>query len=313
MNRAVIRLRAVVLRAARDFLHRQDWLEVTTPTIGSILGACEDLNSLFHVDFFGRKAFLVQTGQLYLEAAAAELGQRVYTIGHSYRAESRIDARRLCEFLLMELEARDFSLAQMTDLQEELLVHLCGTVLSQCQGELRELGVTGEHLALKRPFPRVSYEQALGILQEHGVQLPWGNDLRGEDEEVLCRKFGHPIFVTHFPAKIKYFNLKQSDTDPRYVVSSDLLCPGHGEICSAGEREDNQEILHGKIETLKAAVRAAGGDTGAFDWYRELRRKYPFPFGGFGVGFERLIKWMANLPAIADTCEFPRNRASNVF
>lgn len=300
-------VRDCVLRSAREFFFREGYTEITTPTLTSIAGSCEDPTSLFTLDYFGRRAYLVQTGQLYLESYIAELGM-VYTITHSFRVERGADKRHLVEFVLVEAEAADMELDSLLTLQQRLIRAVANSLLAFCD-TAKGPGLNRERLVqLQSPFGRFTYDEALKLLAANERPIPWGSDLNRACEAVLTSAAG-PCFVTHFPESIKFFNMKRDPSHPGTVQSSDLILPEVGETVGSSVREENVEVL---LERLKrpdffSKLRIAGASVDDYEWYLELVRKNPVPHAGFGLGLERLVQFVCGLDSISDATEFPRN------
>ncbi len=318
---ALTRIRAVLLKSARDFFDKDGWLEIgPIPAISTLTGACEDLSTLFSVDYFGRKAFLIQTGQQHLEPFTRGPIARVYAINQSYRADRLAPERRLTSFLLIEAEAAYYDLAKIQETLERLLFNLCRDVVLWNKKDLYEIGADTERLInIKMPLPRVTYTEAIMRLKMMGFPISWGDDLKGEHEKALGERFGQPFFVTHYPGSIKFFNMKDDPEDPRVVLSCDLLVPGYGEVVGASEREDSYDRLKQKLdlfardETRMRNMQDLGMSNPedmekAYEWYLDLRKVGGVPHAGFGLGFERLVQWICDLPSIMQSTEYPKNK-----
>jgi asparaginyl-tRNA synthetase len=265
---------------------------------------------MFELDYFGRRGYLSQTAQLYLEVFTPFLG-KVWCIGPSFRAEPRADERHLTEFTLVELEfSGNF---------DELLTHIEGTicsminsVLSRRQLELQLLGANIEKLRkLKRPFERITYTEAVGLLQEYGVK--WGDDFKSQDEKAIVQLTGNqPVFVTHFPKAIKFFNMRENEENPTIVNSADLLLPGGGEAVGAAEREYKYEKLHERLtnSTMFKQLIERGGSIEDFRWYLEFYKIYGSLHSGCGIGLNRVTQFVLGTNDIRATTAFPLNRES---
>src|SRR6266581_8412152 len=238
---ALIRLRGTLLRAIRNFMEAEDFVEVTTPTITSLTGACEDFSTLFPLDYFGNKAFLTQTAQLHLEPLVhSQALRRVYSINHSYRAEPRADHRHLTEFVLVEPEIGFGNLKILLDVEERLVSHIVKAALDMRREELASLGADIATLeTIKPPFRRITYTQAVDQLNRMGIATKWGDDLDRKREIAILEWTQFPTFITHYPIELKFFNMRQNREDERVVNAADLLLPGVGEVCGGAEREED--------------------------------------------------------------------------
>ena len=295
---AVLRVRAEIIRAIRDFLDRQGFTLVDAPIITP--AACEGTTTLFEVDYFDEKAYLSQSGQLYVEAAAMAFG-KVYCFGPAFRAEKSKTRRHLIEFWMVEPEMAYFQHEDNIALQEQLVAHVVQSVLERCQPELKTLD--RDLAALERvrpPFPRITYDQAVRILQEHGSGIVWGQDFGGTDETILAEQFDRPVFVERFPSAIKPFYAQPDPNRPEVALCDDLLAPeGYGEIIGGSQRVHDPELLEQRMEehTLPRE---------AYQWYLDLRRYGSVPHSGFGLGIERTVAWICGLPHVREAIPFPR-------
>lgn len=295
---AILRVRATLVRAIRDFFDSRGFLLVDTPILTP--AACEGTTTLFELDYFGEKAYLTQSGQLYNEATAAAFG-KVYCFGPTFRAEKSKTRRHLMEFWMVEPEMAFCDLEQNMEVAEDLVVEIVGRVLEERRKELEILERDTRPLEnVKKPFPRVHYDEAVRLLQENGSDIVWGDDFGGDDETILTRLFDRPIVVHRFPAEVKAFYMKRDPQDPRYALGMDVLAPeGYGEIIGGGEREDD-------LNTLIESIRKHNLPEEAFKWYIDLRRYGTFPHSGFGLGVERTLAWICGLPHVRETIAFPR-------
>ncbi len=295
---AILRVRASLVRAIRDYFDSHGFLLVDTPILTP--AACEGTTTLFEIDYFGEKAYLTQSGQLYNEATAAAFG-KVYCFGPTFRAEKSKTRRHLTEFWMVEPEMAFCDLEQNMAVAEDLLVFVVARVLEERRRELEVLERDVRPLeAVQKPFPRLHYEEAVRLLRENGSDIQPGDDFGGDDETILTRLFDRPIMVHRYPAAVKAFYMKRDPEDPRYALAVDVLAPeGYGEVIGGGQREDD-------LETLLAAIRAHGLPEEAFRWYVDLRRYGSFPHSGFGLGVERTLAWICGLPHVRETIPFPR-------
>ncbi len=294
----IFQIRDAVLRYAREWFIQNGFKEFHSPIFVS--GACEGGSTLFELKYFDRKAYLTQSWQLYAEAGIASLG-KIYTIAPSFRAEKSRTRRHLTEYWHLEAEMPFCDLECLMKTIERLISYMTQKVAKEKAKELKELGRDPKDLLkVKSPFPRITYSQAIEILQKEGVQIKWGEDLGADEERVLASKFDVPFFVMYYPKGIKAFYHKVKRDEPNVTLSVDLLAPeGYGEIVGAGEREDDYEIL------LKR-IKEEGLNPKDYEWYLDLRRYGSVQHSGFGLGVERYIMWICKLEHIRDAIPFPR-------
>jgi len=295
---ATFRVKAELLAAFRRFLEAEEVLEMTPPVLTG--NPAEGGAEAFQFDYFGRTGYLSQSVQLYLEALLVP-NERVYALTPSFRAEKSRTPRHLTEYLHLEVELAWCDLGQLEEFIERMIATSVADVAGRRAKELKELGRAPEELAkIRAPFPRITYAEALERLRTKGFDLAWGADLRTAEEAALTMEEPTPIFVTHFPRELKAFYMLQSPADPKTVEAADLLAPeGYGEIVGASCRETSVEKL---VERLKAA----GADPAEYDWYLDLRRHGSVPHAGFGLGVERVLRWMLRREHIRETTPFPR-------
>ncbi len=295
---AVLRIRAAVVRAIRDFFDSRGFLLVDSPILTP--SACEGTTTLFEVDYFEDKAYLTQSGQLYAEAGAMAFG-KVYCFGPTFRAEKSKTRRHLTEFWMVEPEMAYASLDDVMDLAEDFLCHVVQRALEQCGEELKVLERDPKPLeSVRKPFPRVQYDDAVKMLQEMGHPFPWGGDFGAPDETALSAKFDRPVMVHRYPAAVKAFYMKRDPQDDRLAMCVDVLAPeGVGEIIGGGQRADDLEFIEKQIELHKLPKEA-------FEWYLDLRRYGSVPHGGFGLGVERTVAWISGTEHVRETIPFPR-------
>ncbi len=295
---AIMRVRATVMRAIRDYLDNLDFIEMDAPILTP--AACEGTTTLFEVDYFGQKAYLSQSGQLYNEATA--MAQRnVYCFGPTFRAEKSKTRRHLMEFWMVEPEMAFAHLDDVIDVAEGMIEYIVARVLEDRAEELKLLERDTSKLEqIKRPFVRLHYDEAVKLLQKLGSDIQWGDDFGGDDETILTKQFDKPVAVHHYPAQCKAFYMAKEPEDERYSLSVDILAPeGYGEIVGGGEREYRYDVL-------KAAIEKDNLPMEAFEWYLDLRRYGSVPHGGFGLGIERTVAWICGLPHVRETIPFPR-------
>jgi asparaginyl-tRNA synthetase len=296
---AVARVRHEVVQAIRDFFYDRGFTLVDTPILTGAIG--EEAGNLFATDYFDLgKAYLAQTGQLYVEAAAAALG-KVYTFGPTFRAEKSKTRRHLTEFWMVEPEvAFNDSDANMR-LQEDFVAAVVSRVLDRRREELKELERDTAPLErIQTPFPRISYTDAVARLNTLGSDITWGSDLGGDDETLLARDYDRPVFVYNYPRQVKAFYMKENPDDPRTVLNNDCLAPeGYGEIIGGSQREDD-------YDKLLARIKQQGLDPEAYRWYLDLRKYGTFVHSGFGLGIERTVAWICGIAHIREAIAFPR-------
>ncbi len=297
-QRAILRVRHEVEQAIHDFFYDREFVRIDTPILTAAIG--EGGAGLFEVDYFDDKAYLAQTGQLYVEAAAAALG-KVYCFGPTFRAEKSKTRRHLTEFWMLEPEVAWADSDANMQLQEDLVCHLVERALDRCRDELDTLERDRAPLErVKPPFPRLDYTEAVRMLKDAGHEIEWGADLGAPDETFLADQYDRPVFVLNYPKAAKAFYMKENPADPRTVLCDDLLAPeGYGEIIGGSQREDDHDKLLERIREEKLPE-------DAYKWYLELRRYGTFPHSGFGLGLERTTAWICGRPHIREMIPFPR-------
>ena len=307
----LISLRSTLLKTIRLFLDAEGFVEVTTPNICGLTGACEDFSTLFPLDYFGHKAFLTQTAQLHLEPLIhSQTLRRVYSVNHSYRAEPRVDTRHLTEFLLIEPEIAFGDLDTLIEIEQRLVSELVRSALEMRRRELEMLGANIAMLeTVKPPFCCMTYTEAVGELNKMGIKTVWGDDLDREREIALLKWTNFPTFITHYPLKLKFFNMRQNREDERIVNAVDLLLPGVGEVCGGAEREEDPVRLRQRLKNSLAIdqLRQLGGSEEDYEWYLQLREHESIQYAGFGMGFERLVQFIIGSDSCLDCIEYPRN------
>lgn len=297
-QRAILRIRAEVIRACRDFFDERGFVLIDAPILTP--SACEGTTTLFSTDYFGKKAYLSQSGQLYMEAAIAAFG-KVYCFGPSFRAEKSRTRRHLTEFWQVEPEVAFASLDDIIKLQEDLVSYVVQRVLERREKELKILERDTKPLEkVKPPFPKISYTEAVDMLKKGGFKIQWGEDFGVPHERFLSLKFDKPLIVHRYPAKAKAFYMQPDPKDPKVVLCDDLLAPeGYGEIIGGSERIWDLKLLEKKIKEFKLPREA-------YKWYIDLRRYGSVPHSGFGLGIERTVMWICGLDHIRETIPFPR-------
>lgn len=295
---AILQVRHEVVKACRDYMDTNGFILMDAPIFTP--AACEGTTTLFETDYFGEKAYLTQSGQLYMEAAAMAFG-KVYCFGPTFRSEKSKTRRHLTEFWMIEPEMAYCDLDGDMDLAEDMVVYIVARILEECSEELEVLERDiGKLEKVKKPFPRISYQQAIDILHKTGSDIRWGVDLGGDDETVVSQQFETPILVHRYPTKVKAFYMKEDPQDARLALCMDMLAPeGYGEIIGGGQREDELAILERKLSEHELPKET-------FAWYLDLRRYGSVPHAGFGMGIERMITWICGLHHVRETIPFPR-------
>lgn len=303
---AALRIRSEIFFAIQDFFRQRGFIRFDPPILSAT--SCEGTSTLFQTPYFEEKAFLTQSGQLYGEAGAFAFGN-IYTFGPTFRAEKSKTRKHLTEFWMVEPEMAFAKLPDVMDLGEAFVCHIVKHCLENCQKELVILERNQKELeTIVAPFPRISYDDALKILEKRGHAIPWGEDFGAPHETALGEEFGKPVFIHHFPSSIKAFYFKNADSpdgegvdhDGKYALGADLIAPfGYGEIIGGGQREDNVAILERRIQEH-------GLNLKDYQWYLDLRRFGSTPHAGFGLGVERTVAWVTGVEHVRETIPFPR-------
>lgn len=296
---AILRIRHEIIRAVRDFLDGRGFVLTDAPIFTP--AACEGTTTLFPVQYFDEKtAYLTQSGQLYVEATAMALG-RVYCFGPTFRAEKSKTRRHLTEFWMVEPEMAFAELDDVMRLAEDLIESIVARVLDRRRRELSALERDISKLeAVRTPFPRLTYDEAVERLNAKGLPIEWGGDFGGPDETALSEGFDRPVMVHRFPADIKAFYMRPDPNRPSVALGVDVIAPeGYGEIIGGGERLADFDLL-------LARLKDHGLPQDAFEWYLDLRRYGSVPHGGFGMGIERVVAWVCGVEHVRETIPFPR-------
>jgi asparaginyl-tRNA synthetase len=299
-QQVILRVRHTVEKAIRDFFDGRGFTLVDAPIFTP--SACEGTSTLFEVPYFDLgKAYLTQSGQLYMEAAAMALG-KVYCFGPTFRAEKSKTRRHLTEFWMVEPEVAFMDLDGDMELMEQFVSYVVQTALEKHRSELvsvLERDVTKLE-TVKPPFPRITYTEAVDVLQKAGHPMTWGDDIGGDEETVVAKQFDRPVMVHRYPAEMKAFYFKKDPQDPKVALGCDVLAPeGYGEIIGGGQREDD-------LATLEAAIAHHQLPKEVFEWYVDLRRYGSVPHAGFGMGVERCVSWICGLHHVRETIPFAR-------
>ena len=295
---AILRIRAAIIRACRDYFDGKGFTLLDAPIFTP--AACEGTTTLFATDYFGEQAYLTQSGQLYAEAGAMAFG-KVYCFGPTFRAEKSKTRRHLTEFWMIEPEVAYMDLEGDMDLAEDFVEYVVRRVVSKRRAELesleRDLAVLER---VRKPFPRITYDEAVDLLRDKRQAVEWGADFGAEDETVISQSFDRPVLVHRYPTQCKAFYMKRDPDNPRVALCVDMLAPeGYGEIIGGGQREDD-------YETLQSRIREHQLPEDAFRWYLDLRRYGSVPHAGFGMGIERMVAWLCGLHHVRETIPFPR-------
>jgi len=295
---AILRVRNEVEKSIRDFFYDRDFVLIDSPILTA--NAAEGTSNLFETDYFGQKAYLSQSGQLYLEPAAAAFG-KVYCFGPTFRAEKSKTRRHLTEFWMVEPEVAFLEFAGLQDLAEEFVEYVVGRSVERCQEELKTLERDVTKLEnVTRPFPRISYRDAIDLLKTHGVEAKFGDDFGGDEETIIANSFDKPVMISRYPAAIKAFYMQPDPEDPSLALGLDMIAPeGYGEIIGGSQRIHDHDLLLARIQEHNLPVEA-------FQWYLDVRKYGTFPHSGFGMGIERCVAWITGVPHLRETIPYPR-------
>jgi asparaginyl-tRNA synthetase len=296
---AILRVRHEVIRAVRDYFDDHGFTLVDTPILTP--AACEGTTTLFELGYFeDEKAYLTQSGQLYNEATAMAFG-KVYCFGPTFRAEKSKTRRHLTEFWMVEPEMAYATLDDVMDLSEDFLTSIVKRVLANRRPELEKIGRDiGKLEKIEKPFPRITYDEAVERLKQKGSEIQWGGDFGGTDETLLSEDFDRPVMVHRYPAAIKAFYMQPDAARPELALGVDVLAPeGYGEVIGGGQRIHDLDLLQQRLREHALPVEA-------FDWYVDLRKYGTVPHAGFGMGIERCVAWLCGLDHVRETIAFPR-------
>ncbi len=295
---ALLRIRDTIEKAIEDFFHERRFVRIDSPILTP--SACEGTTTLFKTDYFGEPAYLSQSGQLYVEAACMAHG-KVYCFGPTFRAEKSKTRRHLMEFWMVEPEIAFFGLDDIMALSEEFVEYLVHRVMNEREEELSILGRDIKELEkIKRPFARITYDEAVRILKERKMDFEWVDDFGGDEETAISEAFETPVIIHRYPAKIKPFYMKRDPDNPDVVLNMDMLAPeGYGEIIGGSQREDDYDTLLKRFEEENLPVED-------YRWYLDLRKYGSVPHSGFGLGIERTIVWISGIRHVRESIPFPR-------
>ncbi|KON91576.1 asparagine--tRNA ligase [Rossellomorea marisflavi] len=296
---AVMKVRNEIIRATYEFFNKEGFVKVDPPILTG--SAPEGTTELFATKYFDEDAYLSQSGQLYMEAAAMALG-KVFSFGPTFRAEKSKTRRHLIEFWMIEPEMAFVTFNENLEVQEQYVSYIVQSVLENCKLELERLGRDTSKLEqIKAPFPRISYDDAIKLLHEKGFDdITWGDDFGAPHETAIAESYDKPVFITHYPTSLKPFYMQPDADRDDVVLCADLIAPeGYGEIIGGSERIHDAELLKQRIEEHDLA-------TDAYKWYLELREYGSVPHSGFGLGLERTVAWISGVEHVRETIPFPR-------
>jgi asparaginyl-tRNA synthetase len=295
---AILRVRHELIKQMRDYFDSRDYVLIDPPIFTS--NAAEGTSTLFETEYFGTKAYLTQSGQLYEEAACRAFG-KTYSFGPTFRAEKSKTRRHLTEFWMLEPEVAFMELDGLMDLTEDFLVEVIGRVLEIRAEELKILEHDLTSLEdIQKPFPRITYDDAAALLKEKGLDFEYGSDFGGTDETIIGDSFERPVMIHTWPAEVKAFYMKRAPGDYGKALGMDLIAPGgYGEIVGGSQREDSLEEMQKRLKEHDLPEKA-------FEWYLDLRRYGSVPSSGFGLGLERTVGWVCGLKHVRETIPFPR-------
>ncbi|GAA4857403.1 asparagine--tRNA ligase [Paenibacillus vulneris] len=297
-QRAILVIRAQIIRAIQQFFDERGFHLVDPPILTP--SSCEGTTNLFHTKYFDEDAFLTQSGQLYMEAAAMALG-RVYSFGPTFRAEKSKTRRHLIEFWMIEPEMAFVTHEENLEVQEQFVSHIIQSVLENCGKELEVLERDTSKLRnIQAPFPRITYDEAVQFLKANGHEIEWGEDFGAPHETAIAEKYDKPVFITHYPTEIKAFYMKPDPNRPEVVLCADMIAPeGYGEIIGGSQRIDDPDLMEERFTEHQLSKEA-------YQWYLDLRKYGSVPHSGFGLGLERTVAWICGLDHVRETIPFPR-------
>ena len=295
---AVLRVRNEVEKACRDFFYDRDFVLIDSPILTA--NAAEGTSTLFETDYFGEKAYLSQSGQLYLEPAAAAFG-KVYCFGPTFRAEKSKTRRHLMEFWMIEPEVAFLEFDGLQELAEEFIEYIVGRAVERCTEELKTLERDVTKLEnVKKPFPRITYREAIELLASKGLPAKFGDDLGGDEETVIANSFDRPVIISRYPAAIKAFYMQPAPEDATLALGMDMIAPeGYGEIIGGSQRIHDHDLLEQRIREHNLPL-------DKFQWYLDVRKYGTFPHSGFGMGVERVVAWISGVTHLRETIPYPR-------
>ncbi|OAB46869.1 asparagine--tRNA ligase [Paenibacillus antarcticus] len=297
-QRAILIIRAEIIRSVRQFFDTNGFTLVDPPILTPT--SAEGTTNLFHTKYFDEDAYLTQSGQLYMEAAAMALG-KVYSFGPTFRAEKSKTRRHLIEFWMIEPEMAFTDHEESLRVQENFISYVVQSVVKNCRTELEAVGRDISKLEqIQAPFPRITYDEAIEFLHGKGFEIPWGDDFGAPHETAIAESHDKPVFITHYPVGIKSFYMKPDPTRPEVVLCADMIAPeGYGEIIGGSQRIDDQALLEERFKDHNLSLET-------YQWYMDLRKYGSVPHSGFGLGLERTVAWICGLDHVRETIAFPR-------
>lgn len=297
-QRAVMVVRAEIIRAVQEFFNTNGFTKMDPPILTPT--SAEGTTNLFYTKYFDEDAYLTQSGQLYMEAAAMALG-KVYSFGPTFRAEKSKTRRHLIEFWMIEPEMAFTDHEESLVIQENFVTHIVQSVLKNCRPELETLDRDISKLEnIKAPFPRISYDEAIEYLHTQNFDIPWGEDFGAPHETAIAERYDKPVFITNYPAGIKAFYMKPDPNRPEVVLCADMIAPeGYGEIIGGSQRIDDPELMEERFKEHNLSAET-------YQWYLDLRKYGSVPHSGFGLGLERTVSWICGLEHVRETIPFPR-------
>ncbi|SMG26190.1 asparagine--tRNA ligase [Paenibacillus aquistagni] len=297
-QRAILTVRGEIIRAVQNFFDENGFTLVDPPILTPT--SAEGTTNLFHTKYFDEDAFLTQSGQLYMEAAAMALG-KVYSFGPTFRAEKSKTRRHLIEFWMIEPEMAFVDHEESLRIQEQFVSHIVQSVVKNCRAELETLERDITKLEkIKAPFPRISYDDAIKFLKDNGHEIEWGEDFGAPHETAIAESYETPVFITNYPAGIKAFYMKPDPNRPEVVLCADMIAPeGYGEIIGGSQRIDDPELMEERFKEHNLSSET-------YKWYMDLRRYGTVPHSGFGLGLERTVAWICGVDHVRETIPFPR-------
>ncbi|GAB6990257.1 asparagine--tRNA ligase [Paenibacillus pini] len=297
-QRAILVIRGEIIRAVQQYFDQNGFTLVDPPILTPT--SAEGTTNLFHTKYFEEDAYLTQSGQLYMEAAAMALG-KVYSFGPTFRAEKSKTRRHLIEFWMIEPEMAFTDHEESLRVQEEFISYVVQSVVKNCKTELEAVGRDVSKLEqIQAPFPRITYDDAIKFLQGEGFDIPWGEDFGAPHETAIAEKYDKPVFITHYPVGIKAFYMKPDPTNPDVVLCADMIAPeGYGEIIGGSQRIDDPALLEERFKEHDLSLET-------YQWYMDLRKYGTVPHSGFGLGLERTVAWICGLDHVRETIPFPR-------
>ena len=297
-QRAIMVIRAQIISAVQEFFDKNGFTLVDPPILTPT--TAEGTTNLFQTKYFDEDAYLTQSGQLYLEAAAMALG-KVYSFGPTFRAEKSKTRRHLIEFWMIEPEMAFVEHEESLEIQEQFMSHVVQSVLTHCKPELEAVGRDISKLEnIQAPFPRITYDEAIEYLHTQGFDIPWGEDFGAPHETAIAERYDKPVFITHYPAGIKSFYMKPDPERPEVVLCADMIAPeGYGEIIGGSQRIDDPALMEERFKEHNLSMET-------YQWYMDIRKYGSVPHSGFGLGLERTVAWICGLDHVRETIAFPR-------